>query len=61
MIKYKGKAKCGFCGPEPSRARYRSCDRFACGDCKERIKNDPDPEVENDRITEADRQTWMKL
>lgn len=61
MLPYKGKAKCGFCGKEPKRAKWRSSSRLACEEHKNRIEGDQNPVEDSDRMTDADEQTWARL
>ena len=61
MVKYKGRSKCP-CG---ARASYRSKDGwqhfYACEKHKEKIAHIEDSEKDEDRMTEADHQTWEGL
>ena len=60
MESYKGKSKCS-CG---KRGKWRAIDgnkrEFACDEHKERLIGKHNLEDEN-HLTEADYQTWMRL
>lgn len=65
--KYSGKSKCGFnCS---KRARFKAQGssspydyRYACVEHKHRIEHLPPVDVsDNERMTEADYQTWGRL
>lgn len=64
MVKYTGKAICGFnC---QKRAKFKA-ERahlsyiFACEEHVHRIEHLPDPTEDSGHLTEADYQTWMRL
>ena len=64
MEKHKNKSKCGFnCS---KRAKYKAWHPsnqviYACNEHKARIEHMPNPPIDSGHITEADRQTWMRL
>ena len=52
---------CTFCPPKTTKATHVQCGwygQFACEEHKEDLKK---VEQEEDRLTEADYQTWMRL
>lgn len=61
MLSYSGKCKCS-CG---KRAKWKAVDGiknyFACDEHRARIEGKHNPRPDDDRMTEADYQTWTRL
>ncbi len=59
MIKQKSKSKCTYgCGKRSSwlAIHKNGCAMRACGEHKHRLEGMSDPQIESDRMTEADYQ-----
>lgn len=56
---------CSFCAPKTTRAVYREngfADKFACSEHKSALAQHDRQKAEREqRITEADYQTWMRV
>lgn len=63
MEEYRGKAKCNFGCTKRARyrAEYKGNLTFACVDHQHKMKDCPPPRRDNDRLTEADDQTWYNV